>query len=411
MKLAKTYALQIGVKMDKPYITEHFYPLPLGYEKYIIIHASAGGGNTPGKVYDHYDEVIKLLEPILSKSGYKMIQIGGPNEPIVGKDVLNLCGVTSFQQTAFLIKNCSLFIGNDSMNSHMAGAYQVPMVTIYGPTDVKNHGPNWYDESKSIFLESHRFGEKHPSYNSRENKKTINLIKPEDIVNASLKLLGIEEINRNSVFFGPIYKAQIIELIPNNMIRPDFLPEVAVNIRMDYFHNEEILVQMLQTRKCGVFISKPIDIRIFEAFRKNLAFIKVKMTDSITADFAKKLINLGCPVSFATDSTDLVWINKKRLEFMDCNIMIQQQISDTKEQFYTGADEFLNKKFDREEKLSEYSYKSTKFLVSSDGIFTSKAAWLKKRPIENFMLNSLKIADLEDDPEFWKELQHLYIFK
>jgi len=48
------------------------------------------------------------------------------------ENILNLGGKLSFEQIAFLMKNCSLYIGNDSGLTHMAHQLRVPLLAIIG---------------------------------------------------------------------------------------------------------------------------------------------------------------------------------------------------------------------------------------------------------------------------------------
>jgi heptosyltransferase-2 len=48
--------------------------------------------------------------------------------------VLNLCGKTSLRFLPALIKQCRLFITNDSGPMHIAVAVHVPTIAIFGPT-------------------------------------------------------------------------------------------------------------------------------------------------------------------------------------------------------------------------------------------------------------------------------------
>ena len=132
--LLETYALQCGVKIDKPWINTSFYPLPESMDKVILIHAFAGEiiegrATAPGKIYDHFNEVVELLSPIFNKYGYKMYQIGAGGEPTL-KGVESLCGKTTFAQMTYLVKKCALLIANDSVWQHVRGSEDKPMVVV-----------------------------------------------------------------------------------------------------------------------------------------------------------------------------------------------------------------------------------------------------------------------------------------
>ena len=77
---------------------------------------------------------------------YDIVIFGGPNEVEMAgeieenlkklkvKNYTNLAGKTSVKELCSFIGGCSLFITNDSGPMHIAAAYQVPTVAIFGPT-------------------------------------------------------------------------------------------------------------------------------------------------------------------------------------------------------------------------------------------------------------------------------------
>jgi ADP-heptose:LPS heptosyltransferase len=52
-----------------------------------------------------------------------------------------MAGLTTMRQAARLIKECALFIGNDSGLLHAAAMMRVPAIGIFGPTNPMHHGP------------------------------------------------------------------------------------------------------------------------------------------------------------------------------------------------------------------------------------------------------------------------------
>jgi heptosyltransferase-2 len=54
---------------------------------------------------------------------------------------INLCGLTTLGQAMALIKRCNLFLTNDSGLMHIAAAFNVPLVAIFGPTNHSTTGP------------------------------------------------------------------------------------------------------------------------------------------------------------------------------------------------------------------------------------------------------------------------------
>jgi heptosyltransferase-2 len=54
---------------------------------------------------------------------------------------VNLCGKTTLGQAMALIKRCNLFVTNDSGLMHIAAAFDIPLIAIFGPTDCTTTGP------------------------------------------------------------------------------------------------------------------------------------------------------------------------------------------------------------------------------------------------------------------------------
>lgn len=402
--LAETYALQIGVKLDKPSIVEKFFPLDYDYSKIVLIHASAGNNNAPAKIYDYFNEVIALIKPKLDNAGYRIYQIGGQNEQPL-KGIFYLCGQTTISQTAFLIKRCALLIGNDSMNVHIAGALDIPTVSIYGPTDAKNHGPYWKNK-KSIFIESHRFGVKRPSYSFYEQEKTINQIPPESISNAALNILNLQQSDRNSVFFGEYYMQTILDVYPDIVVDPNFAKEAPLNIRMDYHHDEEILFKNLSLRKCVIVMDKQINLDMLKQFKQNIIGIKCKINPSFPKWFIREIKKLGVQNIFYTENLDEETVNKMRLDYFDY-CFFDNFKDKTKDDFEKSVKRYKNNN-DYVVDYSKLWHSSNKYIISSKGSFISKAAFDASSPIENFDYSHQKLID---SPNFWREQGHFYIYE
>lgn len=81
--------------------------------------------------------------------GAKVLLFGSLSEREIGAKVSNfmhtnpadLCGLTTLGQAMALIKRCNLFLTNDSGLMHVAAAFKIPMVAIFGPTDPDKTGP------------------------------------------------------------------------------------------------------------------------------------------------------------------------------------------------------------------------------------------------------------------------------
>jgi heptosyltransferase-2 len=68
-------------------------------------------------------------------------EIGLSVSQLMHHDPINLCGLTTLGQAMALIKRCNFFLTNDSGLMHIAAAFHVPLVAIFGPTNHVTTGP------------------------------------------------------------------------------------------------------------------------------------------------------------------------------------------------------------------------------------------------------------------------------
>ncbi|MDA7818365.1 lipopolysaccharide heptosyltransferase II [Sulfurimonas sp.] len=92
---------------------------------------------------------------------FNIIIFGGPNEVEMANEIeenlknsnvtnyVNLAGKTTIEELCSNIGSCSLFITNDSGPMHVAAAYQVPSVAIFGPTKHKETC-QWMNEKSKL---------------------------------------------------------------------------------------------------------------------------------------------------------------------------------------------------------------------------------------------------------------------
>lgn len=111
-------------------------------------------GINPGAAYGSakrwYPERFALVSrDLANKYGARTIIFGSPQErdiaeeieTLAGAPAINLAGKTTIRELMSLIKQCHVFITNDSGPMHMASALDVPVVAIFGSTDPGKTGP------------------------------------------------------------------------------------------------------------------------------------------------------------------------------------------------------------------------------------------------------------------------------
>jgi heptosyltransferase-2 len=110
------------------------------------INPGAAFGSAKRWYPDRFADVAQRLS---SEWQAKVVIFGGSNETDIASEInnalhskcLNLAGKTSVRQLMALIQQCNFFITNDSGPMHIAAAFNVPLVAIFGPTDHTGTAP------------------------------------------------------------------------------------------------------------------------------------------------------------------------------------------------------------------------------------------------------------------------------
>nr|WP_321266240.1 lipopolysaccharide heptosyltransferase II [uncultured Sulfurimonas sp.] len=120
------------------------------------INAGATYGSAKRWYPERFGEVAKEFS-----HKFDIIIFGGPNEVEMAQEIesnlksfgvenyKNLAGKTNIEELCSNIAGCSLFVTNDSGPMHVAAAYQVPTVAIFGPTKYKETS-QWMNKKSTI---------------------------------------------------------------------------------------------------------------------------------------------------------------------------------------------------------------------------------------------------------------------
>lgn len=316
MHILEQYALGCGVKIKKPYIYSKYYPLP--FDKYIVLHAP---NKFQSRTYDYWEEVLSIIKPILSNENINIVQIGAKNELTFPNHCYITNGETNFNQISYIIKNSQLLLGIDSFPIHIAGHHNIPIVGLYSNMYKEHSRPYWGNKENQILIESHRNNLK-PSYVAFEKEKTINLIKPEEIATAVLKLLKIKtKVNVKSLFFGEMYKNQIVEMIPSNPVDISGINIPHINVRMDVEFNLETLQQQLNMSKVSIITDKEIPLDLIAFYKQNIVRFTFFVNENLDHKFLEKFITLGIPFDLVTKEDEEV-INNLKIKYMDLGLIV-----------------------------------------------------------------------------------------
>lgn len=142
---------------DKTTPKLRLYIAPKKFEKPTMgINAGATYGSAKRWYPERFAEVAAEFS-----NRYDIVIFGGPNEVEMANEIesylksshvtnyTNLAGKTSIKELCSHIGGCSLFVTNDSGPMHIAAAYGVPTVSIFGPTQ-HTETSQWMNEKSSI---------------------------------------------------------------------------------------------------------------------------------------------------------------------------------------------------------------------------------------------------------------------
>ncbi|MBK25986.1 MAG: hypothetical protein CME70_18455 [Halobacteriovorax sp.] len=376
MHIIEQYALSCGLKIGEPHIEPLFFPLPM--EKFITIH---NGSKFDSRNYDYFNEVASIISPFLKSAGISIVQVGVAEDPLIPL-AYDVRGKTSLKQLAYLISKSVLLLGIDSFPLHLAGFFKIPFVGLYSNMYKEHSVPYWRDESNSVLLESHRNGLK-PSYSSKEDPKTINMINPDTISCRALDLLGINH-NLDSVdsfHFGDKFHTTEIEVIPNFPPNVHFLHS-NVTLRMDLGGGVENLLRWASACELNIVTDKALDINCVRQILPKLRRVTILLGDSsIDLDYIKSLEMLG--VDFLLQTTDEEMLSAYRVEFFDWRVSL--------------INDFSKNCIDNAAKICEDTFFKTSKVIFSNGDKYASEYHEK----ENIPISPDNMRIVEDDL-FWK---------
>lgn len=285
MHIIETYALSCGVKIDEPYVFEHYATIPA--EKFISFNKS---------VYPFYREIIELIQPVLDKHGIKIVQLRA-NPQNVDAD-LAVPNNLSFGQWAYIIKHSLLHFGEDDFLFDLAGHYDIPRVIMFSNTYPNTTKPYWGSQDKErILFTTGKL--KKPSLSADPNHNFVRDIKPEQIALNIMELLGIPwKPTFETLYAGARYSPyhNILELVPVNGGIDVQGPAASLAVRMDYGFDEQFLGNVISRHKTSIVTNKPIQMGLLHTFRANVMEVAY-IVDNQNHDmnFIKELGKLNLP--------------------------------------------------------------------------------------------------------------------
>ena len=159
---------------------------------YVVLHA---GGNWDLKRWP-IGSFVQWIRLWRKEFKHRIVLCGtGPEVPLAEAirsnfsedEVLSLCGKTSFDELAFLLKNAELLLSNDSGPIHLAATQRTKIVGIFGPTSPVITGPVSDAPMKILWKD---VGCEVPCYyRSCHYRVCMEWVKPEEVFEEARKLI------------------------------------------------------------------------------------------------------------------------------------------------------------------------------------------------------------------------------
>ena len=194
----------ISPNLDLNYNVEKEEILKKYVSCYKNIIAIAPGANWKAKQWpkEHFLLLLKNLQSNHNFKNHNFILLGSKNESEAGnfiklnlkkKNIVNLIGLPSLIEIYFLLKECKLFIGNDSGLMHLAAVCGIPTIGLFGPSNKYQYHP-WGE--KILALSTPETPESLMNKENFSHKNTANL----------MKTLTVKVVTLNTINFFKKYK-------------------------------------------------------------------------------------------------------------------------------------------------------------------------------------------------------------
>lgn len=389
MHILDCYSLNSGLKVRKPFIFDKYFPLDI--YSYITFDPYS---NFPSRKYDYWSDVINALFPILESKGIGILLIGN------GKDTYektyDLRNQASTNQISYILQNSLLHLSVDGFSNHLAAHKNKKIVSLFSDSSPQNSAPFFGDANNHRFLLSEsKTG--NFSYSPEEKPKSINSIKPEDIINSVCELLGIEHTHEyQTLKIGNDYIANSLECVPDgNPIDVSSINVDSLIMRMDLNHDEMSLAKQCQVGKCSVITENPISINIVNHLKPSLVQFVYLLGEKDSKQYVEDLYSIGVQCLLMTEKTgdELEALKFKYLDYGQ----IHQRRQGQKPKELEGED------------LNNVYYRSNKYLIHNSQIYYTTSSFEKSMPTD--MLGSSKFQKVIDEESFWKESENLYFVK
>ena len=371
--ILQEYAKNLGAKISKPDIQQHFFPSV--DKKYIVFY---NGDEAESKTYKHYEMVFGLLAPFLKDNDIKVYQIGG-KAPVKGVHRHLHC---SFKNEAYLVSKSMLYLGPDSYLAQYASSQNVKTITLHGNNYASNTRPFWGKDEDRFCLEPE--WDSKPCFSQKDPHRQIDSIMPEVVCEKILRFCGgsKSKMNFKTLHIGDSYYSNVIEVVPTSITQG--LPK-SLFVRIDYGVEEEPLIYYCQNHDVVLITDKLPQLNMLVNFKNNIKRI------IYTVDKKEDLIPQEYLDYLKKWSIDFVMLTEK-----------EEDLSYLRNHYFDTQVHVKDNDPEKIECSSKAKFFSNKKIIEGDKVYTSYAHFQKKLDSDNNVI---------DNVEYWKELKHFYIYE
>lgn len=380
--LIEEYSKSLGVRISKPIVSRHFYPMM--FDNYITIQLAA---DITAKKYHYYEIVIDIISSKLQKLGISIVQIGATPETKL-KNVNISYGKLGFKNTAYIISKSKLHIGVDDCLSHYANSLNIPQVTLF--SNVYSSVTEGYWSKSKINIEAPWTVK--PCLSNYDPEDSINKILPETIAAAILKSLKIDDkIPLKTLFTGKMYHNKIIEIVPD-FFNPSLVPASEFCfLRLDWENSNEVWTHWFQyLNRFAIITDKFIPVELIDAFKHKIHILSliVDVQNKPTVEYLEALKKLKIQFHLLVKNIDE--LPTLRDEFFDYSV----------QEYGVDSKDVLPKDFS----FKNAFFNSSKTILSKNQKYNSRYHLLKG---EKFVDKNFELCE---DEVLLEELKHFYVY-
>lgn len=380
--IIEEYSKNLGVKISKPIISRHFYPVM--FDNYITIQLEP---KINAKKYKYYEIVIDLISNKLKKAGISIVQVGALPETKLKNVDISYIGF-DFKKTAYIVSKSKLHIGVDDVLSHYASSVNIPQVTLFSNVFSSVTEGYW---SKSNYNIEAPWKIK-PCLSVEDPDDSINKILPETIALSILQSLKLDsKIPLKTLFMGPMYENKITEIVPD-FFNPNLIPANHFSfLRLDWTDDVNGWIHWFRhLNKFSIISDKFIPLDLLNSIKDKihtLSFV-IDETNKPEIDYLESLKKLKIQFHLLVKKLD--FLPDARYEFFDYSV----------QEYGLDSKDLLPKDFS----FKNVFFNSSKTILSKNKKYNSRYHLLKD---ENFVDKNFELCE---DEVLLEELKHFYVY-